>query len=58
MGLKHVHIFFILASLALCSFLIYWAVQEDSTALLACGVLGDVAGTAYLVWFLKKVKSI
>ena len=61
MSLRSFHIFFIIVSLGLLSFLGAWSVQRAlegsgwfNFALAFCSVIGLAAGLPYLQWFLRK----
>ncbi len=64
MSLRSFHIFFIVVSLGLLSFLAAWSVQRvlegaagSNIGLALFSVIGLAAGLPYLQWFLRKDKA-
>lgn len=63
MSLKHFHLFFVAAALALMAFIAHWARAQaasgaDQWGAALAAILGLAAGVPYLVWFLRRYKTL
>jgi len=66
MGIRSFHIFFILTSLALMGFIVSWSRHHLAhghgdhwtPVIAAVAILGLLSGIPYLIWFIRKTKSL
>ena len=63
MSLKHFHLFFIVCSFALFSFLIDWTKRQAAAGTpwpgaFAVSLLGAAAAIGYLAWFVRRYKTL